>query len=316
MKNLLTRTRQTLYSTAMKVNIYTKNNGVGLQQDALLLKEILKGHSVNIIDWERPQGLTTANIGIHLEHIRREFLHLAPKNIAIPNPEWFEPTFKPFLRNMNAVLCKTNHCLDIFNKLHKNCIYCGWTSRDCYLPDINKRMMFAHLSGRSSHKGSEFVRDVWANDSTMPLLYFQKYIDAHKFIFKNPNVIKQNKRVDDIRTIINMSMFHICCSKAEGFGHYITEALSAGAIIITTDAPPMNEIITSDFGFLVPAKVCGKHRLSNEYCVDVKALKETILKAFNTDPDELMAMSELARETYLQRDKEFRKNIVKIIENV
>lgn len=300
----------------MKINIYTKLNGVGLQADALLLKDILKDHTVNIIDWERPANRTPANIGIHLEHIRKEFLHLAPYNIAIPNPEWFEDAFKPYLKNVNLVLCKTQHCLSIFSQLHNNCVYCGWTSRDCYLPDVNKRMMFAHLAGRSSHKGSEFVRDVWAGDKSLPLLYFQKYVDAHKYKFGNNNVIFQRTRLNDIREIMNTSLFHLCTSKAEGFGHYITEALSTGAVIITTDAPPMNEIVTDKLGFLVPAHVCGKHRLSNEYCVDVKALKETVLRAFNTDMDELMAMSELARETYLQRDAEFKSRIINIIQNV
>lgn len=291
-------------------------NGVGLQADAELLREVLKGHTVNIIDWERPSSRAVATINIHLEHIRKEFMHLAKYNISIPNPEWFEDAFKPLLRSVDLVLCKTQHCLSIFSQMHPNCVYCGWTSRDCHLPNINKRMMFAHLAGRSSHKGSEFVREVWNSGPNLPLLYFQKYTDTHKFKFNQSNVILQKTRVKDIREIMNTALFHLCTSKAEGFGHYITEAMSSGAVIIATDAPPMNEIVTADFGFLVPSRVCGKHRLSAEYCVDTKALRETVLKAYATEPERLMEMSELARETYLQRDKDFKVRINKIINQI
>jgi len=297
----------------MNINVITKMNGVGLEADALLLRDILTDHTVNIIDWERPTVKAPANINIHLEHIRKEFIHLAPYNIAIPNPEWFEDTFKPYLRNINIVLCKTRHCENIFSQMHPNCVYCGWTSRDCYIPNYKKHMLFCHLAGRSSHKGSEFVRDCWTSDPKLPMLYFQKYTDIHKFKFNQGNVMVQRTRVKDIREIMNTALFHLCCSKAEGFGHYITEALSTGGIVITTDAPPMNEIITSDLGFLVPSRVCGKHRLSNEYCVDSKALHDVVKQAYATDPKVLIEMSERARATYLQRDADFRERIKTII---
>jgi multisubunit Na+/H+ antiporter MnhB subunit len=45
-------------------------------------------------------------------------------------------------------------------------------------------------------------------------------------------------------------------SEREGFGHYINEARAVGAFVISTDHPPMNELVTPERGALVkPTRV-------------------------------------------------------------
>ena len=56
-----------------------------------------------------------------------------------------------------------------------------------------------------------------------------------------------------LRTLQNSHRFHLCLSEAEGWGHYIAEALSVGAITLTCDAAPMNELVTAERGLLVAA---------------------------------------------------------------
>lgn len=52
---------------------------------------------------------------------------------------------------------------------------------------------------------------------------------------------------------------HICPSEREGFGHYINEARAASALVITTNHPPMNELITAATGVLIPAQHTFSH---------------------------------------------------------
>ena len=300
----------------MVINIYTKNNGVGLQADAELLQSILTGHDVVIIDWEKPK-LRRADIGIHLEHIRVEFIGLAHYNISVPNPEWFEPNWMPRLNKVNAVYCKTRYTLEVFSKLHPNCVYCGWTSIDRYNANVEKRFMFLHLAGKSKHKGSEAVLNAWRQNSHLPLLLLQKLENIKGF--HSPgllNVAYQFKHVADIRETMNQALFHLCPSKAEGFGHYINEALSTGAVVITTDAPPMNELVTSEYGFTVPAVICGRHHIAPEYCINPTAFMRVLNEAVNTPVETLLQMSEKARQVYLNRDAEFRIKINELINNI
>ena len=231
-----------MYICFVDINIYTRNNGVGLEADAKILKACLPTYTVNIIDWMQAKR-QKADVGIHMEHIRRELLHLAPYNIAVPNPEWFDAAFMPLLKRIDAVWCKTKVTKAIFTPLHRKCIYTGFTSIDKYKEGVERHMMFLHLAGKSSHKGSATVLSLWKSDKTLPLLYMQKLENYGGYHLTQPNYIGQFSRVKDISEIMNTAMFHLCCSKAEGFGHYNNEALSAGAVVITTDAAPLLSVV-------------------------------------------------------------------------
>lgn len=55
----------------------------------------------------------------------------------------------------------------------------------------------------------------------------------------------------DIRFLQTSIGLHLCPSEREGFGHYLNEARAAGALVVTTDHPPMNELIDSQSGHLI-----------------------------------------------------------------
>lgn len=301
----------------MKINIYTKNNGVGLQADAIILKKALEKHEVKIIDWERPT-FTYADLGIHLEHIRKEMIHLCPKNVAMPNPEWLDHSHTPSIGKMDAIFCKTHYTKKVMSAMHENCIYTNFTSFDLLDRDAKKRNAFLHLAGKSSLKNSEIVRDAWNGFYDMPFLLFQKLERLNGYTLRQDNFKLIAKRLpyDDIKQLMNMCMFHVCPSKAEGFGHYINEALSTGAIVITTDAEPMNELIKSDYGILLPSKICGKQNFSNFACVNKIDLQNAVKKLISMDDKTLMGMSLKARDSYIKRNKEFIKLINKAVDNL
>src|SRR5690606_34092893 len=93
-----------------------------------------------------------------------------------------------------------------------------------------------------------------------------------------PNIRHLLERVDDatLRTLQNSNAIHLCPSEAEGFGHCIAEAMSCGAVTLTTDAPPMNELITPERGVLVNYNRTTKQRSGANYYVDPVDLERKI----------------------------------------
>lgn len=57
----------------------------------------------------------------------------------------------------------------------------------------------------------------------------------------------------EIATLGAEAGVHACPSATEGWGQYIDEGRRAGAVVLTLDAPPMNELVTAASGVLVPA---------------------------------------------------------------
>jgi glycosyltransferase involved in cell wall biosynthesis len=93
-----------------------------------------------------------------------------------------------------------------------------------------------------------------------------------------PNVNLLRDYLDDAayRQLQNEHRFHLCPSATEGYGHYIAEAMSCGALVITLDAEPMNELVTSERGVLVSAQPAGKQGLATLYAFEPIAMAAAI----------------------------------------
>ena len=101
-----------------------------------------------------------------------------------------------------------------------------------------------------------------------------------------------------MKRLQNAHLFHLCPSETEGFGHYIVEAMSVGAVVVTLDAPPMNEMITPERGILVPYSRTGTQHLATTYHFDDAALEAAIAQAIATDTARCGAMGAAARAWY------------------
>ncbi|MEU2835374.1 glycosyltransferase [Streptomyces lavendulae] len=96
--------------------------------------------------------------------------------------------------------------------------------------------MCLHLRGHSILKNTPAVLEAWRRNSDLPLLTVISQID---FPHPPPGVTVLGRLpFEELKQHINRHQIHVCPSRAEGWGHYITEGLSVGAAVITTDAPP------------------------------------------------------------------------------
>ena len=107
----------------------------------------------------------------------------------------------------------------------------------------------------------------------------------------------------ELRTLQNESVFHLCLSLTEGWGHYIVEAMSVGCVTITVDARPMNELVGADRGVLVPYRRTGTQRLATTYLFDEAGLEAAIERTIAMS-DEECAQLGARRARVVRREQE------------
>ena len=313
------------------VNIISWNNGVGLTRDMNLLARGLReaGFSVHLTPigrgklrkWFRPawrravhrwRGMrgeaSQFDINIMLEHIRPEELPSARINLFVPNPEWCLPSDVSALPDVDGVLVKTRHAASIFRSLGASPAQIGFTSEDRYDPSIPRKRGFFHLAGRSSNKGTASLIELWRRHPEWPLLTIvQSRLTAGEPISGVDNIrhLVDYLGDEELRRLQNANRFHLCPSDTEGFGHYLVEAMSVAAVVITTDAPPMNELIDASRGWLVGYASTGEQHLATTYAFDERAMEQAIVSLISMPDEALDALGDQARRWYLDNDAGF-----------
>jgi len=93
-------------------------------------------------------------------------------------------------------------------------------------------------------------------------------------------------------------------------------------LTITTNAPPMNELVMPDRGILCPyvraAQKNFNHQpwLTMNYYVSERTLKESVVKAISLSPEEKLAMRNNARTYFEDNDKTFKDKFVQTIKGI
>lgn len=314
------------------INLLTRST-IGLTADVRLIESTLQKGGINtttffprgrnidllgtrltlhLANFFRPRS--TANIFV--EQIMPGWLSLARENFFIPNQEWCRPETVALLKNIDFVLCKTRYAEGIFQGLGHNAAYIGFTSEDRLRENVKKNYnKFLHVAGRSLQKGTVTLSQVWARHPEWPVL---------TIITKNPQLVHRNGASnihvitdmltdDSVASIQNEYGIHLCPSEAEGFGHYIGEALGCGAIVITTDAPPMNELVTRDRGVLVPFSKQAPQSLGVNFYVDDEALEAAIEKVLTLTTSEKKSLSDAGRSWFLKNKTDFERRFPTVI---
>lgn len=285
-----------------KKNICTKWNwNVHFQRILLKIKKLL--------------GFRDA-IGVFVEDIRPRWLSAFSVNILIPNQEWMRPGTVLSLKRCDEVWCKTKYAQALFTDVGCKTRYIGFTSIDRYAPDMPKNFdSYIHVQGRSGSKGTATILEAWGKNPQWPVLTIvTRDTTLVSCSSHNIKVVTDFLTDSDLNQRMNSSGVHLCTSEAEGFGHSINEALSTGALVISTNAPPMNELVQPEFGLLVPFASSSPAGLGEKFKISVNDLAHTIEKSLVLSWAEKERMGQAARAAYLKGQRDFQAAILNAAE--
>ncbi|MGJ8694376.1 MAG: glycosyltransferase [Thalassotalea sp.] len=305
-------------------------NSQGLKNDALIIEHALRnvigkqhkirlfsGADSKIINIKKLLSLVIdklclkKQVTFHLEEIYQELSYFCNENILIPNQEWLRSHTQKAITNKTHIWCKTQYAVKQLSHLNNNVSFLGFCSRDMndenIQPDFNK---FIHIAGKSEQKGTTPLLDVWKKHPEWPTLTVISRRDEHlKYQSNNIHIIAEFISEEKLKMLINSHGIHLCPSESEGFGHNIVEALSVGAIVLTTNAPPMNELINFDANCLIDFSRKETRYFSELFFVSEITLENSIAKALGWSDEEKLYSGRLSLKKYNELNANFHSNI-------
>ena len=314
------------------IRIITQDNGVGLAKDADLLATALVSGTFRIEQnrfktnkfgkWLQRLAIRRSAsrpvINIFLERLHPSLFRSGKLNLLMPNPEWTLPKWIPHLPTLDFVLVKTRHAEIIFSDLGCKTKFTGFSSEDRWMPEVAKQASFFHLAGKSSNKGTDRLIALWQKNPHWPMLTIVQHPDKAECNASTHNLRHILRYLDDaeLKLMQNQHLFHLCISDTEGFGHYLMEAMSMQAVVITTDAPPMNELVSSERGLLVAYDRTSKQNLATCYHVSTAQLHATIERAQQMPSEQASILGAEARKFFLSNDAAFKQRIHALMQDI
>lgn len=312
-------------------------NGHGLSRDAAIIEEVLFQLGFQVVRKQRRDRRFWSvfwrsnqyDLLIFLETIYLRWLFSGKKTVLIPNQEWFKAKKLPYLNFVDQVWCKSMYATTIFKKHASEKILVSFvgftslkkseTSDSSYLTGIEPARFerFLHVAGGSQSKGTHRIIDVWKKHKNLPhLTIVQRAGNAPDTIPDNVTVITDYLSESEMARLRNLCGVHLCPSESEGFGHNLFQGMLAGAVVVTVDFPPMNELIRNSFGFLLSPNAIKPRRLGHSCFYDCSELEALIRNISGRSHLNLESMGEQARLRALDLDSEFRRRFSELLSSL
>lgn len=345
----------------MSVNIIVDNSICGASADIDVLKDLFSEYKTHI----NHPGKT--DIAIFIEHLPEKISKVkSSKKIWLINQACIYDTDIVLNSYVDIIWCRTQHCFELVSQISdigSNAKYIGFYSISP-VEEITKfkkkdRNLAVHFAGNSCFKGTLEVLRAWLQ---MPYIGIDLFLcmvsgktknnsEERKKVLELWDSIKSTKIIEykgvklkawrfrnivfcsdllnekQYAEIVDKAAFHIYPSKIEGYSHSINIGRLLEAVVVTTDAPPMNEFITSDIGVLVPYE--NKDHVSNTisswiptdipeytYNINVNRLMKSMLDTSKITTDKLEDKAVYAREKAEQEMQECKDNFKKIIDEL
>lgn len=296
------------------INLVSRDNGAGLSTDMDLLEGMLAGSfDVMRVPWNS-STMRRCDVAIFIELLNPRLMVRARHTVGVFNLDWFADIWRPYLPRLTQVWAKGNVAHEVFTKLRGRTHLTGFLSRDLYDPDVPRTLSCLHLKGHSDLKNTDTVLEAWRTNPDLPPL---TVISEKPIEGAPPGVTALGRQpFTELRRHINQHRIHVCPSRVEGWGHYITEGLSAGASVITTDASPMNEHVTPDWAWVLPPSNRVPRHLVHEYDVEPDMIVKAVREAASLTTEQQDRVSAAARASVAARNQQFKETAFDLLERL
>lgn len=255
---------------------------------------------------------------------------LARRRVWIPNVEWFMPQDEAEIlaHPPDIILYKNQFTKERCEQLAGFSavaarIVSGWTTRDfCPAPPARLKdfRTFLHVRGFSDQKQADVLLDAWRSNPDFPLLKlitspYREFALRDMRAAPNIQIIARYLSEAELRHYQHSCGVHVYPSNAEGFGHALNEARICGSVLVTTQAPPMSDLVTRSTGFLIPVVDTDitPYRRSLKYQVRPAAIAETIRTVLATPVAHLAEYARRGRESYVRDQHAFQAAIRQVL---
>jgi glycosyltransferase involved in cell wall biosynthesis len=314
------------------INVISPDSGFGNTKDAEIVGAVLRARGLEVNLCSIPDYEKRTRIGVLANHMARrwrrfdlnlflgpvfrEWLPMARRNVIVPNPECFVRGWLGLLRQFDLVLAKTRVAEGIFRSLGCRAEFVSFTSPDRAAAAPKKdRASFLHVSS-TDNKGTNRLLEFWSEHPDWPVLTAVLSRGSPRPDFGAENIRRIARYVPDeeLLAMQNSHGVHVCCSEAEGFGHYIAEAMSTRAVVMTTDGPPMNELVDPSRGVLVAYSGTRESCLSTAYLIDRRQFEASVERVLAMTDAERNTLGCRARGWFETNDAFFRARLPEIVE--
>jgi hypothetical protein len=227
------------------------------------------------------------------------------------NPEWCFKDWQETFGQFQYLLCKTHDAQRRMREVvGEKAVFTNFTCRDLLDTSIKRQRKFLHVAGDSRAKNTDAVIKAWqANPDLPPMTLVSR---NHK-CFGYKNIIWRAWVPNwEITRLFNSHIFHVCPSQYEGYGHYIHEAQTTKAVILTTDAPPMDEFGTPA-PFRVPVSKIEPREFGQLNYVDSCSIVDSVRKMIELSDAEVEAYGEEARQRFFDDREDFHKRFGELL---
>lgn len=243
----------------------------------------------------------------------------AKHRLLLPNPEWLTPQRLELAAGCTRIWHKSRFSLQrlagrLPGVLHR---FLGFTSQDPGWAATGSRT-FLHPRGKiHTRRNTSVVISSWEAHPHWPDLHVQWHdenllgIDCRRW-FSSGNIHLRSCWLDRkaYLSVVAEHAIHLCTSESEGFGHAINEARALGRLVVTTDAPPMNELIDATCGVLVSPSAVHPYREGVCAKLDIPVFSEAIERVLSLDQAAISAMGLRARQRFEAERDGFRRTVL------